>query len=204
MAQQTYLALGDSYTIGEGLDLEESWPFQLTRLLNNKGFNFNPPKIIAKDGWQTDELIKAINEELEDHELYDMVSLLIGVNNQYDEEPFGKYKSEFKKLLETAISRCKYKNKAVFVVSIPDYGVTPFATEKGKTKAIDDLIKYNAYAKKQCQKHNVPFYDITDLSAKLNKTNNMLVEDGLHPNAKQYHAWVESFLVDVMVQMKDI
>ena len=204
MPQQNYLALGDSYTIGEGLDINESWPFQLAESLNAKGFEFDTPKIVAKDGWQTDELIKAIDEELKDNKQYDMVSLLIGVNNQYDEEPFDKYKIEFKKLLETAISKCKYKNKAVFVVSIPDYGVTPFAKEKGKTNAIEDLKKYNAYAKKQCQKHDVPFYDITDLSAQLNKTDNMLVEDGLHPNAKQYQLWVESFLVEVMAQMKSL
>ena len=167
MAQQTYLALGDSYTIGEGLDLEESWPHQLTQLLNNKGFNFNPPKIIAKDGWQTDELIIAIDEELKDHKQFDMVSLLIGVNNQYDEEPFDKYKREFKKLLETAISKCKYENKAVFVVSIPDYGVTPFAKEKGKTNAIEDLKRYNKFAKKQCQKHDM-FHFMTSPIYQLN------------------------------------
>ncbi|MFN2262477.1 MAG: SGNH/GDSL hydrolase family protein [Psychroflexus sp.] len=204
MPQQNYLALGDSYTIGEGLDIKESWPFQLADNLNAKGFEFDTPKIVAKDGWQTDELIKAIDEELKDNKQYDMVSLLIGVNNQYDEEPFDKYKIEFKKLLKTAISKCKYENKAVFVVSIPDYGVTPFAKEKGKTNAIEDLKKYNAYAKKQCQKHDVPFYDVTDLSAHLNKTDNMLVEDGLHPNAQQYRNWVESFLVEVMEQMKSL
>lgn len=204
MAQQTYLALGDSYTIGEGLDLEKSWPFQLTDSLNAKGFEFDFPRIIAKTGWRTDELIQAIYEKLADKKQFDLVSLLIGVNNQYQEKPFSQYKKEFKKLLKEAINRSKTEEKAVFVVSIPDYGVTPFAKEKGKNKAIDDLIKYNAYAEKQCQKHNVPFYDITDLSAKLSKTDTMLIDDRLHPNTKQYQAWVESFLIDVIEQMKNI
>ena len=204
MAQQTYLALGDSYTIGEGLDLEESWPFQLVDSLNAKGFEFDFPRIIAKTGWRTDELIHAIDKKLGDKKQFDMVSLLIGVNNQYQEKPFGQYKREFKKLLETAISKCRYENKAVFVVGIPDYGVTPFAKDKGKTNAIKDLKRYNKFAKKQCQKHDVPFYDITDLSAELSKTDTMLIEDRLHPNAKQYQAWVESFFVDVVEQMKNI
>lgn len=202
MAQHTYLALGDSYTIGEGLDIKQSWPYQLQNLLNEKGFNIKQPKIIAKTGWRTDELIEAIQEQIKDEKQYNMVSLLIGVNNQYQNKPLSQYKKEFKDLLKTAISKCKQDNKGVFVVSIPDYGVTPFAKEKDKTKAIEDLKQYNAFAKTQCQKNDVAFYDITELSAKLSQSKTMLINDHLHPNAEQYKAWTESFLPQLVQQLK--
>lgn len=204
MAQQTYLALGDSYTIGEGLDIKDSWPFQLQNLLNDNGFNIEQPKIIAKTGWRTDELIEAIEEQTKKDKQYDLVSLLIGVNNQYQNKPLSQYKKEFKTLLEIAISKCKNNNQGVFVVSIPDYGVTPFAKEKDKTQAIEDLNQYNAFAKSQCQKHDVAFYDITDLSARLSASDDMLISDRLHPNAKQYRAWVKVFLPQLHQQLKNL
>ncbi|WP_247653580.1 SGNH/GDSL hydrolase family protein [Flavobacterium sp. CS20] len=204
MAQQTYLALGDSYTIGEGLKIENSWPYQLQDLLNNNGFNIEQPKIIAKTGWRTDELIRAIQEQKTDEKQYDIVSLLIGVNNQYQNKALSQYKKEFKKLLEIAISKCKSNNQGVFVVSIPDYGVTPFAQEKDKPNAIKELKKYNTIAKKQCQKHDVAFYDITDLSAKLSHSDEMLINDRLHPNDKQYQAWVQSLLPQLKPQLNNL
>jgi len=204
MAQQTYLALGDSYTIGEGLDIEDSWPYQLQNLLNKKGFSIEQPKIIAKTGWRTDELIEAIQEQTKDDKQYDIVSLLIGVNNQYQNKPLSQYKKEFQVLLDIAISKCKHKNQGVFVVSIPDYGVTPFAKEKDKTQAIKDLKQYNAFAKTQCQKHDVAFYDITHLSARLSASDDMLISDRLHPNAKQYLAWINVFLPQLVQQLKSL
>jgi len=202
MAQQTYLAIGDSYTIGEGLDLEKSWPYQLIYQLNKDGFNFEKPKIIAKTGWRTDELLDAIDEKLGKDKTFDLVSLLIGVNNQYQEKSLGKYKREFKKLLKEAIERSKTGAKNVFVVSIPDYGVTPFAKEKDKTNAIEDLKMYNAYAKKLCEKWNVNFYDITPLTSKLGESKEMLIEDELHPNAKQYQTWIDSFYNSLLNHLK--
>lgn len=204
MAQQTYLALGDSYTIGEGLDIEDSWPYQLQDLLNKSEFKIEQPKIIAKTGWRTDELIQAIEEQTKDNKQFNIVSLLIGVNNQYQNKALSQYKKEFNKLLEITISKCKNSNKGVFVVSIPDYGVTPFAKEKDKTNAISDLKQYNAYAKTHCQKHDVAFYDITDLSARLSQSDDMLISDRLHPNAKQYQAWVNSFLPQLLQQLKSL
>ncbi len=204
MAQKTYLALGDSYTIGEGLDIENSWPYQLQDLLNESEYNIEKPEIIAKTGWRTDELIEAIKKQTKDDKQYDIVSLLIGVNNQYQNKALSQYKKELKKLLEIAISKCKNKNKGVFVVSIPDYGVTPFAQEKNKTNAIADLKNYNAFAKKQCQKHDVAFYDITDLSARLSQADDMLISDRLHPSAEQYKAWVNLFLPQLKLQLKKL
>jgi len=204
MAQNTYLALGDSYTIGEGLEIEQSWPYQLVNMLKTEGFDFKDPVIIAKTGWRTDELKKAMRKELKKNEKFDLVSLLIGVNNQYQEKPLRRYKRQFRRLLKKAISRSKHKNKGVFVVSIPDYGVTPFAIEKNKTNAIKDLLKYNSYAKEICKKYNVPFYDITALSMDLGKSETMLIEDKLHPNDKQYKAWIDAFFPQLVKQLNSM
>ncbi len=191
-AQQTYLALGDSYTICEGLEYEQTWPYHLSQYLSSKGMETSSPKIIAKTGWRTDELIDAINQELNE-ERFDIVSLLIGVNNEYQGKPLSKYKTELKELLDTAISKCKTQNKGVFMVSIPDYGITPFAEEKNKTNAIENLKQYNAYAKQLCENYGIPFYNITELSQELSKSESYLHTDKLHPNEKQYLAWLNSF-----------
>jgi lysophospholipase L1-like esterase len=202
MAQKKYLALGDSYTIGEGLEIEKSWPYQLVHLLKEEGFKFKDPKIIAKTGWRTDELKKAMRKGLEKDEKFDLVSLLIGVNNQYQEKSFRKYKREFKKLLKKSISKSKHDNKGVFVVSIPDYGVTEFAKEKNKTNAIQDLMVYNSYAKQLCDKYSIAFYDITELSSELGKSETMLNDDKLHPNDKHYKAWIDLFFPQLVKQLK--
>jgi len=201
MAQKTYLALGDSYTIGEGLKIEKSWPYQLVSLLEAEGFDFKNPMIIAQTGWRTDELDGAMRKQLDKNLKFDLVSLLIGVNNQYQDKPLGKYKREFKKLLKKALSLSKNDNAGVFVVSIPDYGVTPFAEENNKTNAIEDLKKYNAYAKQICNTYQVAFYDITTLSAELGKSKDMLIEDKLHPNAKQYRSWIDVFFPQLVKQV---
>lgn len=204
MAQQTYLALGDSYTIGEGLGIQKSWPYQLTDQLNKNGFNIQNIAIIAKTGWRTDELIEAIDKKLTDDKKFDIVSLLIGVNNQYQGKPLREYKKEFKKLLKIAITKSKHQSQGVFVISIPDYGVTPFAEEKNKTQAIKDLKLYNKFAEKQCQKQGIPFYNITPLSAQLSISKDMLTEDLLHPSAKQYQAWIEQFSPKLIKHLKTL
>lgn len=204
MAQQSYLALGDSYTICEGLNHDESWPFQLAKQLNKDGFDFDFPRIIAKTGWRTDELLESMDQKLPENKEFDLVSLLIGVNNQYQEKKFRKYKKEFKTLLKEAIKRSKTNEQGVFVVSIPDYGVTPFANEKDKTNAIKDIEKYNAYAKKLSKKYNVLFFDITPLSQSISNKEGMLIEDQLHPSKKQYQAWIDSFYNQLLNHLKMI
>ncbi|RZL34474.1 MAG: SGNH/GDSL hydrolase family protein, partial [Pedobacter sp.] len=128
----TYLALGDSYTIGEAVSEKESFPFQLAAQLRVAGLNVSTPKIVAKTGWTTSELQTAIKaENLTTN--YDVVTLLIGVNNQYRSESQAEYKKEFVALLNTAIAFAKGNKKHVFVVSIPDWGVTPFGKASGKS-----------------------------------------------------------------------
>lgn len=191
-AQKTYLALGDSYTICEGLNYENTWPYHLSSFLTSNGYDVNPPKIIAKTGWRTDELISAAREGLND-EKFDMVSLLIGVNNEYQGKPFSQYEEELKTLVDIAIEKCKNDAKGVFMLSIPDYGVTPFAIEKNKTEALKTLQNYNAYAKSICETYNIQFYDITELSIQLSKDERFLHTDKLHPNEKQYLEWINTF-----------
>ena len=201
-AQHTYLALGDSYTICEGLEYEQTWPYHLSEFFSSQGEKTLPPKIIATTGWRTDELIDATKEELKD-ETYDIVSLLIGVNNEYQGKPFSKYEKELRELLEIAISRCKTKHHGVFMLSIPDYGVTPFAVVKGKTNAIETLDKYNAFAQELCKEYGIAFFNITELSQNLSKDEFYLHTDKLHPNEKQYLAWMDSYKKDLFELLFD-
>ena len=141
----SYLALGDSYTIGEAVSEDQRWPVQLTEKLNEAGIKVDDPLIIAKTGWTTNELQEAIAEKNPETD-YDLVSLLIGVNNQYRGYPIDQYKKEFKELLLQAVVFADGDTTKVFVVSIPNYGVTPFGMEKGEEKIRQELLVYDAIA----------------------------------------------------------
>lgn len=190
----SYLALGDSYTIGESVPVEKSWPHLLVNDSQALDFDIKSPKIIAKTGWRTDELISAIDSENLDEASFDLVSLLIGVNNQYQSVALEVYKEEFQELLNKAIQFSKHKTEGVFVVSIPDYSTTTFAKKSDKKNIREELNQYNAYAKQLCELYEIPFYDITDLSSQINSEKEMLAEDDLHPSAKQYQKWVNHFI----------
>lgn len=191
-SQKKFLALGDSYTIGESVAAEERWPVQLVRALNTKGEDFAAPDIIATTGWRTDELMKAIDTENPRHD-YDLVSLLIGVNNQYQGRPSEEYEIEFEKLLQKAIAFAGGDNSKVIVLSIPDYGYTPFGKEKIKTisREIDELNAINMGISK---KHDVTYVYITDISRHGLDDSDLVASDGLHPSAKMYAKWVEEIL----------
>ncbi len=207
MAQNkiSYLALGDSYTIGEAVEETERWPVVLSRELNKLGNNVHLERIIATTGWTTDELEMAIekDKDLEKTE-FQLVSLLIGVNNQYRGYPIKQYKKEFEKLLKTAIKLAGNKSERVFVVSIPDYGITPFARDKGKDAILvsDELLNYNTMARDISLKYSVKFYDITPLSLKaMNAPEEYLAKDQLHPSAKMYEEWVDYIFSGVNQQL---
>lgn len=184
-----YLALGDSYTIGESVSQDQRWPVQLVKALNDKGYNCQPPDIIATTGWRTDDLMHAI-KKAKPAKNYDLVSLLIGVNNQYQGKDIGSYSREFEELLKTAIEHAKGKEEQVFVLSIPDYGYTPFGKDRQPeiSKAIDE---FNAVNKKISQKYNVRYYNITDISRMGLDDQNLVASDGLHPSAAMYNLWVK-------------
>jgi len=188
----SYLALGDSYTIGESVSEPDRWPNQLAKALTKKGITVTQPTIIATTGWRTDNLKDAIRQaDLKDN--YDLVSLLIGVNNQYQGKPADLYAIEFEELLKTAIQLAKGKPANVFVVSIPDYGYTPFGLAKKEaiSKQIDE---FNAINKRIAQKYKVAYYHITDISRKGLDDPTLVAEDGLHPSGKMYALWVERMM----------
>lgn len=197
----SYLALGDSYTIGESVAENERWPVQLASKLSNSGFDIKSPRIIAKTGWTTDELKDAINNA-NITETYDLVSLLIGVNNQYRGRSLDQYKIEFEALLQRSISFAGDKAENVFAVSIPDYGVTPFAQSRNPTKIGQEVDEFNKAQKEICTKYKVAFYDITPYSKTALSQSDLVASDGLHPSGKMYSGWVDIFFNDVLKKLQ--
>lgn len=185
-----YLALGDSYTIGEGVDDAGRWPMQLARQLRVEGILVADPRIIATTGWTTDELEAAITaaEPLGEH---DFVSLLIGVNNQYRGRGVEEYRTQFAALLWRAVGFARNRSDRVLVLSIPDWGVTPFAAQSGRDLAqiARELDAYNLAAREVCAQRGVAFVDITPVSRARGAEPAMLAADGLHPSAAMYTEW---------------
>ena len=191
-AKIKFLALGDSYTIGEAVAESERWPVQLINQLRKKGYQADNPKIIATTGWRTDDLKNAILNENPPRD-YNLVSLLIGVNNQYQGKSAESYGPEFHELLQMAIEFAGGDKSKVFVVSIPDYGFTPFGKEKKEsiTMAIDE---FNTLNEKITRSLGVKYFNITDISRKGFEDPELVASDGLHPSGKMYRLWVERIL----------
>jgi len=185
-----YLALGDSYTIGEAVDEAGRWPMQLARLLRMEGVLVGDPRIIATTGWTTDELDAAITaaEPLGQH---DFVTLLIGVNNQYRGRDVEEYRTQFAALLWRAIGFAGGRPDRVLVLSIPDWGVTPFGAQSGRDieQIARELDAYNTAARTVCAQRDVAFVDITPVSRARGSEATMVAEDGLHPSAAMYTEW---------------
>lgn len=201
----TYLALGDSYTIGEAVEQPYNWPNLLVKQLNQDGFDFQKPKIIAVTGWRTDELIDSIQKDEESLQTkYDLVSLLIGVNNQYQKKDINQYREEFKQLVEMGLRKSKNGKQGMFIVSIPDYGVSDFAKKKGLKNVSKEVKEYNAIAKQIADEYQIPFYNITPVSKTTEGNKAMFAEDELHPSSKQYQLWLDVFYEDVKKQLKPV
>jgi lysophospholipase L1-like esterase len=194
------LALGDSYTIGEGVPEAERWPVQLVARLAADGVEFAPPRIVARTGWTTDELAAAISDARLDPP-YDAVTLLIGVNNQYRGYPLDQYRREFDALLERALAFAGGRAERVFVLSIPDWGVTPFARASGRDpgRIARELDAHDAIARELARAHGVAFVDVTAASRAHGADAEMLAPDGLHPSGAMYRLWVDA-LLPVMLQ----
>lgn len=184
-----FLALGDSYTIGESVAVHERWPVQLADALRKKDIPCSDPQIIATTGWRTDDLKHAIEKAKLKPE-YTLVSLLIGVNNYYQGKSAESYAPEFEELLRTAIALAGGDKSRAFVVSIPDYGYTPFGKEKQQTISAG-IDAFNAVNKSIAQKLGVKYIYITDISRKGLMEPNLVATDGLHPSGKMYSAWIE-------------
>ena len=199
----TYLALGDSYTIGESVSADGSFPFQLIAELKTDTSVVETPKIIAKTGWTTDELITAIKSATLQPK-YDFVTLLIGVNNQYRSFDTDVYRKEFKELLQTAIKYAGDKPENVFVLSIPDWGVTQFAKTSGRqvSQIAKEIDFYNAINKEETTKTKAVYLDITPISREAANNLNLIANDGLHPSALMYNRWVSSLAPLVRIKLK--
>ncbi len=195
-----YLALGDSYTIGESVTESERWPVQLAKALTEKGTPIEKPKIIAVTGWRTDNLNNGINIAKLKNE-YDLVSLLIGVNNQYQGKSAEEYAVEYEELLKKAIELAGDDKDRVFVVSIPDYGYTPFGQAK-QEKITKELDEFNAINNRITKGYGVAYFNITDISRKGLDDPELVASDGLHPSGKQYTLWVARILEGLKLPSK--
>ena len=200
LPNMTLLCLGDSYTIGESVPITDNFPYQTIKLLRKSGFNFQPPEIIAKTGWTTDELQAAINNH---HFLpaYDFVTVLIGVNNQYRGRSVDEYKTQFESLLKQAISFAGNNTDHVIVLSIPDWGVTPFAEGRDRKKIGNEIDSYNSASLAISEKYKVPYIDITPGTRKAATDKSLLAADGLHPSAIAYAEWAEKIVAFIKLQL---
>ncbi|MBU6159412.1 MAG: SGNH/GDSL hydrolase family protein [Bacteroidetes bacterium] len=185
-----YLALGDSYTIGEQVAEQDNFPHQVVQLLQEKGILFEKPLIIAKTGWTTDELQDQL-QKTPPTPPYDIASLLIGVNNQYRGRSSEEYAVQFEQLLKQAIEYTGGKNNRVIVLSIPDWGVTPFAADRDRKKIAQEINTFNALNKKIASRYKVHYIDITPFTREAVNDVTLLTGDGLHPSGKDYKRWAE-------------
>ena len=200
----TYLALGDSYTIGEQVPLFENFPYQTVQLLRKKFAeqqHFLAPEIVAKTGWTTDELQSQINAQLFLPQ-YDLVSLLIGVNNQYRGRSVENYKEEFTHLLKQAIGFAGGLPNRVFVLSIPDWGKTPFAAERDIQKIEQEINEYNQACEEIALANHCHFINITNSQRADSHLEGFIAEDKLHPSGKEYAKWAEQLFRGVVKEME--
>lgn len=184
----TYLALGDSYTIGEAVDANERFPVQAIHWLGHQDIYFDPPEIIATTGWTTTELLKALNAHPPKNK-YTIVSLLIGVNNQYRHTGIDEYKTEFTELLNRSVAYAGDLPQHVFVLSVPDYSVTPFAANMDISKIAKEIDEFNVVNKTISLHAGVHYIDVTTISRQARSNPSLTAGDGLHPSALQYSWW---------------
>ena len=179
------LALGDSYTVGEGVGPADSWAIEAASRLDVSGI-----EIIAKTGWTTDELAAAVADR---HLIgpFALVSLLVGVNNQYRGRPLDEYRQQFGRLLDTAIGLAGGKRQRVVVLSIPDWGVTPFAAGRDRARIAREIDAFNATSLEESRRRDVHYVDVTTISRRAATEPELLAPDGLHPSALMYKEWAE-------------
>lgn len=198
-----FLALGDSYTIGESVDPTERWPVQLAALLRAPGLDVAEPEIIATTGWTTDELAAGI-EERSTEGPYDVVSLLIGVNNQYRGRPLDEYREQFRSLLLRAISFAGGESRRVVVLSIPDWGMTPFATERDRHAIRRDIDAFNEVNRDESATFGAQYIDVTAISRRAAEDGSLIAADGLHPSGAMYREWAEIALYPALLALEAV
>lgn len=198
----SYLALGDSYTIGEGLQQQDNFPSQALYLLKNKGYSIEPLRIVAKTGWTTGDLKDGVMNNITSGERYDIVTLLIGVNNQYQDRALAEYSVQFEELLKMAITFAGNKPSQVFVLSIPDWGVTPFGKSHDPEKIAKEIDSFNVINKTISTNLMVTYIDITRSTREAANDPSLISSDHLHPSAKEYHRWAEKLAIAIQQQVR--
>lgn len=195
-----FLALGDSYTIGESVPESERWPVQLVELLRARGLAVGDPEIIARTGWTTDELAAGI-DEARPKGPYDLVSLLIGVNNQYRDRPSDEYRQEFRALLERAVAFAGGDPRRVVVLSIPDWGATPFAEGRDRAKIRAEIDTFNAINREEAGRAGARYVDVTPQTRQAMGDPALVAGDGLHPSGTSYSRWAELVLPEAVAAL---
>lgn len=204
MAENTarFLALGDSYTIGESVAPAERWPVQLAARLRERGVSIGEPTIIARTGWTTDELSAAIDQE-NPRGPYELVSLLIGVNNQYRGRSEAEYRVQFRGLLQRAIGFAGGDPQRVIVLSIPDWGVTPFAAGRNRPQIAEEIDRFNAANRQITVELGARYVDITPGSRRAATARELVASDGLHPSGRMYAEWVQLALSEALEALRE-
>ncbi|MBI1951547.1 MAG: SGNH/GDSL hydrolase family protein [Acidobacteria bacterium] len=197
-----YLALGDSYTIGEMVGAEERWPVQLAVLLRGRGVAVADPEIVARTGWTTDELMAGIDRAAPAGS-FDLVSLLIGVNDQYRGRDPGEYRNQFRALLERAASYAGGEAARVIVLSIPDWGTTPFAEGRDRGRIAAEIDRFNAINREETEKRGARYVDVTPESraAAGEGAQTLIAPDGLHPSGGMYAGWARLALPQALAAL---
>jgi len=188
-----FLALGDSYTIGEGVADEDRWPNQLTRALRARGFELDDPQLVARTAWTTDELFDAI-AEADPRGPYDLVTLMVGVNDQYRSRPVDSFTKEYVTLVRRAIAFAARSPMRVLAISIPDWGATPFAASRDRAMISGEIAAYNDAGLKLATSLGVRWIDLTEMTREMQSNPALVESDGLHPSGEMYRRWSEYLL----------
>lgn len=189
-----YLALGDSYTIGESVSYQERWPSQLIDSLAQRNYQIDTLHYIATTGWTTQNLLNGINNQNLEDKNFNLVSVLIGVNNQYQNKAFSLFLTQFPQLLDSAIHYAGGDTSSVFVLSIPDYAYTPFGQASNPNQISQEIDQYNASKDSICQVYGIKYFNITPISRQGLNQPSLVAPDGLHPSGEQYGLWVQEVL----------
>ena len=190
------LALGDSYTIGESVKPGQRWPHQLMSVLKERGVKAREPDYIAVTGWTTSNLLDGISRSLDRSESYNLVSILIGVNNQYQGIDINMYEPELRQIIDLALELVKQDTNRVFMLSIPDYAFTPFG--KGDPGISHELDAYNQINKRVAGEIGLGWVNVTPISRRGLDEPALVAGDGLHPSGKQYGEWIAAILPNIM------
>jgi lysophospholipase L1-like esterase len=194
-----YLALGDSYTVGESVPADDCYPVQVVRMLRESGFHFAYPEIIAVTGWTTVDLLRALSARVVPEQPFNVVSLLIGVNNEYQGRSLTEYEEEFTRLLKKARQLAGGLASHVIVLSIPDYGLTPFGRALPGHDMISSRIdSFNEANRKISERHQARYLDITTESRMIGIRQELVAQDGLHYSGLEYAAWAAKLAAEMI------